>query len=310
MGDLVKFGFGPSVLLLPLSALLPLKVVPEATRRSSKYRQIAKSIGEVGIIEPLVVAPSSEREGRYLLLDGHMRYTVLIDLAASEVRCLVANDDEAYTYNKRVSRLATIQEHLMIVRAIERGVSEEKLAKALNLDVKAIKRRRALLDGICPEIVEELKDKSVSAKTFEVLRKMKPMRQVEAAQLMCTAGNYSASYSKALLAATRQGDLVRSDQPKRVAGMTAEQMARMEREMEKVQIDLRAVESGYGEDVLQLVIASGYLSKLTRNPGIKRYLGQHHPEILAEFHAIISATSLDRANTIEDGMGAELSTGM
>jgi ParB-like chromosome segregation protein Spo0J len=297
MVEPVKFGFGPSVVLLPLSVLLPLKVVPEATKRSSKYRQIAKSIGEVGIIEPLVVAPSTDHEGRYLLLDGHMRYAVLTDLAVPEVRCLLANDDEAYTYNKRVNRLATIQEHLMIVRAIERGVSEEKLAKALNLDIKSIRRRRTLLDGICPEIVEELKDKSVSAKTFEILRKMKPMRQIEAAELMRTAGNYSASYSNALLAATRQGDLVKSDAPKRVAGMTAEQMARMEREMEKVQLDLKAVESGYGEDVLQLVIASGYLSKLTRNPAIKRYLSQHHPEILAEFHAIISATSLDQAST-------------
>jgi hypothetical protein len=35
-------------------------------------------------------------------------------------------------------------------------------------------------------------------------------------------------------------------------------MARMEREMEKVQRDLKTVESRYGEDVLQWVIASGY----------------------------------------------------
>ena len=42
----------------------------------------------------------------------------------------------------------------MIVRAIERGVSEEKLAKALTLDIKGIKRRRVMLVGICPEVVE------------------------------------------------------------------------------------------------------------------------------------------------------------
>jgi hypothetical protein len=40
--------------------------------------------------------------------------------------------------------------------------------------------------------------------------------------------------------------------------MTTEQMAPIEREMEKVQRDLNTVESRYGEDVLQLVIASGY----------------------------------------------------
>ncbi len=47
--------------------------------------------------------------------------------------CLVATDDEAYTYNKRVNRLAIIQEHRMILTALQKGVSEERLARALNL---------------------------------------------------------------------------------------------------------------------------------------------------------------------------------
>jgi ParB-like chromosome segregation protein Spo0J len=297
MAEAVKVGFERTIAVLPLSALLPLKTVPDAIRQSAKFKQIAKSVGEVGIIEPLVVARSKDQKGKYLLLDGHMRHAVLVAMDATEVRCLIADDDEGYTYNKRINRLATIQEHLMIVRAIERGVSEEKLAKALNLDIKGIKRRRALLVGICPEVIELFKDKSVNSRTFEVLRKMKPMRQIEAAELMVTAGNYTASYAKALLAATRQADLVKADTPKKIAGMTPEQMARMEREMEKLQRDLKTVESRYGEDVLQLVIASGYLSKLVANAEIKRYLGQHHPEILSEFRAIIAAASLDQVNT-------------
>ena len=293
----LKIGFEPSVAVLPIAALLPLKTVPDAIKQTSKFKQIGKSVSEIGIIEPLVVARSKDQPGRYLLLDGHMRLAALVDMAAVEVQCLIAADDEAYTYNKRINRLATVQEHLMIVRAIERGVSEDKLANVLNLDVKAIKRRRTLLVGICPEVIELLKDKSVNPSTFEVLRKMKPMRQIDAAELMNTAGNFTASYAKALLAATRQSDLVKADQPKKIAGMTAEQMARMEREMEKLQKDLKSVESRYGEDVLQLVIASGYLAKLVRNSGIKRYLTQHHGEILTEFNAIIAATSLDQANS-------------
>jgi hypothetical protein len=42
---------------------------------------------------------------------------------------------------------------------------------------------------------------------------------------MNTAGNYTSSYAKALLAATRQMDLVKSHKPKKVAGLTVEQMA-------------------------------------------------------------------------------------
>jgi ParB-like chromosome segregation protein Spo0J len=185
-----------------LSTLLPLKTVPDAIRQSAKFKQIAKSVGEVGIIEPLVVARSKDHKRKYLLLDGHMRHAVLVTTDATEVRCLIADDDEGYTYNKRINRLATIQEHLMIVRAIERGVSQEKLAKALNLDIKGIKRRRALLVGICPEVIELLKDKSVNSRTFEVLRKMKPMRQIEAAELMVTAHPEILSEFRAIIAAT------------------------------------------------------------------------------------------------------------
>ena len=54
------------------------------------------------------------------------------------MECLVSTDDEAFTYNKRISRLAAVQEHKMILRAIERGVPEEKIAKALNINVQSV----------------------------------------------------------------------------------------------------------------------------------------------------------------------------
>ena len=210
MSTSVRIAFEQRIELLPLSMLLPLKTVSADLKDTSKYKQIARSVAEVGIIVPLVVARPIEQDGPYLLLDGHLRYAVLSDAGTQEVRCLVAQDDEAFTYNKRINRLATIQEHFMIVRAVERGVSEDKLADALNLDIKAIRRRRTMLSGICPEVVDLLKDKSLNPSTFEVLRKMKPMRQIDAAELMSTASNYTASYAKALLAATRQTDLIRA----------------------------------------------------------------------------------------------------
>lgn len=182
----------------------------------------------------------------------------------------------------------------MIVRALERGVPEEKLARALKVDVKGIKRRRNLLDGVTPEVVELLKDRAVNPVAFDVLRKMKPMRQVEVAELMVSVGTFTSAYAQALLAATRQHDLVHANKPKKVGGMTSEQMARMEREMESLTQDFKALEASYGDDVLHLVIASGYLSRLVANPEILGYLRGRHPEILDEFQAIIAATSLDR----------------
>jgi len=125
---------------------------------------------------------------------------------------------------------------------------------------------------------------------------MRALRQVEAAELMATAGNFTASYAKALLAATRQSDLVHSDKPKAVGGLTSEQMARMEREMAQLQTDLKGIEARYGDDVLVLVVAARYLGKVLRNTRVKKYLGQRHPEMLAEFTSIVAATSLDQSD--------------
>nr|WP_068428070.1 plasmid partitioning protein RepB C-terminal domain-containing protein [Magnetospirillum sp. XM-1]CUW37165.1 conserved protein of unknown function\ len=295
MPDPVNSAFETRLVTLPLTAILPLHQVSTAQRQSTKFKIIATSIAEVGVIEPLVVARPKQGQDRYLLLDGHLRLAVLMDRGEQEVRCLISSDDESYTYNKRINRLATIQEHYMISRAIDDGVPEEKIAKTFDIDVKQVKRRRALLDGICSEVVEMLKDKSINPKTIETLKKMKPGRQIEAAELMIAAGNFTSSYARALLAATRQHDLVRPDRPKQVGGITPEQMARMEREMETLQQDFKAVEASYGDDVLQLVIATGYLSKLITNPEIETYLMKNHPELLEEFRVIVSVSSLDQS---------------
>src|SRR6202043_1430382 len=286
MPEPIKMAFERQVVVLPLSNILPIKRVPDTVKQAMRYKRIVASIGEVGIVEPLVVARQQDDNEPYMLVDGHLRHAALLDLGTSEAPCLIADDDEAFTYNKRVSRLATIQEHYMIVKAIERGVSEEKLAKALNVDIKRIKTKRTLLDGVCPEVAEMLKEKSVDTAVFALLRKMKPMRQIEAVELMSAMNNFTARYAQALLAATRQEDLAQPDRPKKIRGLTAEQMARMEREMDGLQREFKAVSASYGDTVLNLVVASGYLSSLIGNPRVSGYLERHHSEILIEFRAI------------------------
>ncbi|MBM6595339.1 plasmid partitioning protein RepB C-terminal domain-containing protein [Microvirga pudoricolor] len=290
----VHTAFERTIRMLPAGLILPQRQIPARVRESAKYRRIAASVAEVGIIEPLVVTRLGNDRGRYLLLDGHVRLTILMERGDADVRCLIADDDEAFTYNKRVNRLSTIQEHFMLKRALESGVPEERLAKALNVDIMAIKRRRSILDRICPEVIELLKDKAVNPTTFDVLRKMKPMRQIEVTELMCIAANWGVNYARALLAATRQEDLAKPETPKRVRGLTPEQMARMEREMMSLQQDFKQIEASYGDDMLHLVIASGYLSKLIGNSAIGVYLLKHHGEIANEFRAIIAASSLDQ----------------
>jgi hypothetical protein len=290
----VKRAFEEALLVLQLSEITPSKVVDEKARRGVKFIRIAASIAEVGLVEPLVV--SRLPGGAFRLLDGHARFTALQLAGTASARCLVALDDEAFTYNKRISHLATIQEHYMIIRAIAKGASEKKIAASLNLDVAAIRMRRTMLVGICPEVVDLLKSKTVNFGVFSPLRQMKPLRQIEAVELMITAGNVTASYAKVLLAGTRPNDLVASDKVRKQTGLKPDQMERMQREMEAVQTDFKSVEKAYGPNVLQLVVATSYVGRLLQNANIEAYLDENYPEYLSQFRSIVRATSLDQVS--------------
>ena len=86
----------------------------------------------------------------------------------------------------------------MILKAVQRGVPEERIAKALNVDVSSIMRKRRLLEGICPEVADILKDKHLAINAFTELRKMAPLRQIEAAELMVAMNKYTVSYARSL----------------------------------------------------------------------------------------------------------------
>ncbi len=291
----VKIAFDFRVIELELSDILPLRQLTPKIKVSKRFERIIASINTVGLAEPLVVAKQKRGEP-YLLVDGHLRYYALLDRGDKTVRCIVADDDEAFTYNKRVNRLATVQEHYMIDRAVRRGASEEKIARAFGVDVNVVRRRRNLLTGITAEVANLLAERNISIQTFEVLKKMTAPRQFEVAELMVSVNNFSQSYAKALLAATNEDDLTKPNRKRRMGGLTADQMARMEREMENLSRDMKAVEDGLGDDVLHLVVASRYLGKLLANERITAYLERRHPEISAEFEAIISNTSLEQSS--------------
>src|SRR5260221_616761 len=144
----VALAFDPEGIIVPTGSILPLKQIKSNITASQKYQQVLSSVREVGIIEPLVVFPQKEKSGAYILLDGHIRLAVLKQLGETNARCLVATDDETYTYNRRVNRMPIIQEHAMILRATLNGVSEARIARVLKVEVSRIRQKRDLLNGI------------------------------------------------------------------------------------------------------------------------------------------------------------------
>jgi len=283
-----KIAFEMRKIELPLEVILPVRIVKNAGNLR-RYRAIIASIGEVGMIEPLVIHPQRDKAGTYLLMDGHLRHLALKQLGKKTADCLIANDDEGFTYNARINRLPPIQCHKMIVKAVRSGIRAERIASALDMSLPTVRGLITLLDGINEEAADLLRDKNVSPKTIRLLKKVTGLRQIEIAELMVSANNYVVGYAEALILGTPKDQLVNPAQPKEKNGLAPEDVARMEREMEMLERDFKAVESSYTENMMSLTLARGYIKKLLDNGKVVRFLRGQHAEILTEFEAIGTA---------------------
>lgn len=285
----VKPAFKFGGIKIEIEHLFPTKLLPADVIKSAKYKQTEVSIKKIGIIEPPIVFPKSDQPGNYLLLDGHMRIQILQNMGVKEVLCLISTEDEGYIANKDVNRLAAIQEHFMIMRAIDRGVSEDELAATLGVDVKSIINKTKLLDGICPEAVNLLKDHQVPLRTFSFLKKMQPERQMQAANHMVALNNMTESFAKSLLIATKSNMLIEPEKPKKIEGLSSEQIANLESELGNLEQDFKIAEEGLGSDILRLVVYRGYIRNIMNNNEISAYILRTQPVYYEEFKKFIES---------------------
>jgi ParB-like chromosome segregation protein Spo0J len=288
----VDSGFNHEWFDMPLAVLHPSKVLPRKVKDGAKYAQIRSSVEVIGLVEPVIVIQHPSVPGHFSILDGHLRVEALKDLGRTHARCLVAKDDEGLTYNKKVSRVAAVQQHRMIVKVYESGVPAEQLAAALGLTTSTIRDHFKMLDGICDEAIRLLSDKLVPRRVFSILRQMKSLRQIDVAHTMNTLENYSGKFALAMLETTPDDQLVEGPKERAAKSGTLEAIRRLERELAVLQADTKLLEENYGPDSLKLVVIKSYVTSLLDNARVVRWLAQHQADYLQQLQTIAEVKSL------------------
>jgi hypothetical protein len=176
----------------------------------------------------------------------------------------------------------------MLRKALSKGLTEQRLADALDVKIDAIRRTTTMLDGICPEVIDILREKDLSASGFGVLRKMKPFRQIEAAEHMVASAKYSMSFATALLAMTPPELLADAPHNRKLKDKPAEVQALLREETSSLVRDLKDAEASYGTDILALTVGCGYLQRVLQNRRIEKHLEKHFPEILSTLRSLIA----------------------
>ena len=171
-------------------------------------------------------------------------------------------------------------------------MAPERIAAALNIPVRVVGAYINLLKGIDEEAADLLKDKHVAPRTLRLLRKVNGVRRLEIAELMVGTANFTTSYVEALILRTPSDQLAKPLTAQRRPGISAETLGRMQQEMVTLEKDLKAIETGYGENMLNLTLARAYVRKLIGNPAVAGFSKASFADIFPEFNALAAIESL------------------
>lgn len=160
MGLLRKKGLfdGGKVLFLPIETIIPNPEQPRRHFDEEKLEELAASIREMGILQPLSVR---RREGQWELVAGERRLRAAKLAGLTQVPCLAVTADErtssllALVENLQRRDLDFWEESLALRRLIDEwGLSQEECAKRIGKSQSAVANKLRLLK--LPEEVLEL----------------------------------------------------------------------------------------------------------------------------------------------------------
>jgi ParB family chromosome partitioning protein len=157
------------VLQLPVSDLKPLNEQPRTEFYSSTLDELATSIKSYGILQPLVVTPSSENPQGYTIIAGERRWRAAQLAGLTHVPCVQRQPSEhsslelALIENIQREELSALDEARAFSRLIdEHSYSQDNLAAKVGKDRATIANSLRLL-GLPSEILNDLQTKAITA---------------------------------------------------------------------------------------------------------------------------------------------------
>ncbi|MEB2420593.1 plasmid partitioning protein RepB C-terminal domain-containing protein [Citrobacter sp. R-1.5.2] len=288
---MIKQCFNNHFHLYPIDILSPSRSIPVNIRSSNKYKQILTSIAEIGLIEPIMIFITEN--GEHKILDGHLRIEALKDLEVTHAHCLISPVEDTYSYNKRVNHLTILQEQRMLQKAVESGVSVEKLCAVLGLSQGIINTRLRISEGISKEALALLADKNVSQNVFDVLRKIKLHKQMDFVSTMVTLNNFTKKFALSMLHALPAEYLVRKPDNAPDDKDMIKTLARLEKEMAALQVETQDIENEFAENNLNLMVVRSYIAKLLSKNEIIHWLYDNKSEYLDVLKKVLGVKHLN-----------------
>ena len=157
--------FDTSVLQVPIEDIIPNRFQPRLVFNDASLNELANSIKEHGIIQPLVLRRLNDK---YEIVAGERRYKAAKIAGLSSVPAVITLIDDrksaeiAVAENVQREELSPIEEAKSYKAILDQGfMSDEQLAKKLGLPVSSVLSKLKLLE-LSPEVQNALMEGKIS----------------------------------------------------------------------------------------------------------------------------------------------------
>jgi ParB family transcriptional regulator, chromosome partitioning protein len=265
-----------------------IKLVPRNERKvSSKHRKrVEASLRAVGLLEPLLVFPHGNN---YEILDGCLRYRILLDWGVETVPCIISQNREAFTGNRMVNQLSASQEMRMLRQSLVE-LDEKMIANALGIVGISHRLNVGLIKRLEPTVAAAFEAGKINLQCVKELTHVKPERQAEILKLMESCNDYCVTFARGLVLKTPVAKRVKQNggrSPWNQADEKKSALLRKLQEAEQQQNFYTGLYRQYSTNLLKLVI---YARSLVANARVKEFLQMKYPMQLGEYEQIINAT--------------------
>jgi hypothetical protein len=264
------------------------KLVPRNERKvAKKYSQrIEASLRAVGLIEPLIVFPLGDA---YEILDGTLRYRILLEQGVETVPCLIHNARDGFTGNRMVNQLSASQEMRMLRKSLEE-LDEKTIATALGMQGIGHRLNKGLLAKLHPDVVKAFNANKINLQTAKELTNVKQDRQHEILKLMESCNDYSTTFARGLVLKTPANRRTKANGTKSPWSQSDEKKSQLLKKLqdaEQQQDFYSGLYRQYTTNLLKLVI---YVRTLLNNPDVRAYLQANHTDLADTFTNILEST--------------------
>ena len=265
---------------VPIVKLLPLRK-RQISRKA--YSKLMANIKTVGLIDPLCVCKDGET---YHILDGNIRYDVLLELGVEIVPCLTLESKDLYTPNRQVQNLSSKEEVEQLRRALK-TIDEPTLAAAFGLTSLKARLGTSFSKYLHPSVLAVLDEGRITRGIAKALSNVVPKRQVEILKLMEESGDKSVAFVRTQVLRTAAAMRVEKERGRSPWEHNAERKRNLTtklQEVEKHENFYNLVYRQYVGDLLKLAI---YVRQFLNRPPIRKFLQANHVEIFSLFEGVV-----------------------